>query len=147
MGCDPASSSCATSINRKGYNDGLIYYDPNYASDGNQNLYITKRFYALGQYSKFVRPGSVRYAVTGAPNGVQILATALGGKWTLVVNNLNNSAQSVNVHLPAASLSASGAYRTSATEDMATIGLPKVASGSASLSLPANSITTYVFGS
>jgi hypothetical protein len=30
---------------------------------------------------------------------------------------------------------------------MATIGLPKVASGSASLSLPANSITTYVFGS
>ncbi|GAA3439578.1 hypothetical protein [Kutzneria kofuensis] len=58
MGCNPASSSsCPTAINSKGYNDGLIYYDPNYASNHNQNLYPTKRFYTLGQYSKFVRPG------------------------------------------------------------------------------------------
>ena len=146
MGCNPASSSsCATSINSKGYNDGLIYYDPNYAGDGNQNLYVTKRFYALGQYSKFVRPGSVRYPVTGAPSGVQILATSLGGKWTLVINNLTGSAQSVNVHLPVTGISATGGYRTSATENMSAIALPTVSAGIASLSLPANSITTYEF--
>jgi len=49
MGCDPdTSSSCATSINSSGWNDGLIYYDPDYASDGNQNLYISKRSMSSG---------------------------------------------------------------------------------------------------
>ncbi|WNM31922.1 glycoside hydrolase [Streptomyces sp. Li-HN-5-11] len=146
MGCSPgSSSSCATTINSKGYNDGLIYYDPDYAHDGNQNLYITKRFYALGQYSKFVRPGSVRYPVSGAPSGVQIMATSLGGTWTLVVNNLNDSAQAVNVRLPVGSVSASSAYRTSAGENLSAIGVPPVSAGTASLNLPARSITTYVF--
>jgi O-glycosyl hydrolase len=146
MGCAPASnSSCATTINGKGYNDGLIYYDPNYASNGNQNLYLTRRFYALGQYSKFVRPGSVRHPVTGAPNGVQVMATSLGGDWTLVVNNLNTSAQAVSVRLPSSGAVASAAYRTSAGENMAAVGLPTVSAGTASLQLPAQSITTYVF--
>jgi O-glycosyl hydrolase len=146
MGCSPGSSaSCATTINSQGYNDGLIYFDPNYASNGNQNLYVTKRFYTLGQYSKFVRPGSVRYPVTGAPSGVQILATSQGGNWTLVVNNLNKGAQTVDVRLPSSSASASGAYRTSASENLAAIGLPTVSAGTASLNLPAQSITTYVF--
>lgn len=147
IGCNPGSNpSCATAVNGSGYNDGLIYYDPNYASDGNQNLYLTKRFYALGQYSKFVRPGSVRYPVTGAPSGVQVLATSLGGTWTLVVNNLNSSAQAVDVRLPAGSLSAGAAYRTSASENMAAVAVPAVSGGTASLSLPARSITTYTFG-
>lgn len=147
MGCNPkTSTSCATSINSKGYNDGLIYYDQNYASDGNQTLYVTKRFYSLGQYSKFIRPGSVRYPVTGAPSGVQILATALDGKWTLVVNNLNNGAQSASVKLPAPGLTAQAAYRTSSSENLASITPPTVSAGAATLSLPAHSITTYVFG-
>lgn len=146
MGCNPAAdASCATSVNNVGYNDGLIYFDPNYASNGNQNLYVTKRFYALGQYSKFVRPGSVRHPVTGAPSGVQITATFLNGNWTLVVNNLNKSAQAVNVQLPSGGVTASGAYRTSASENLATIGLPTVSGSTASLNLPAQSITTYVF--
>lgn len=81
-----------------------------------------------------------------SPSGVQILATSLGGKWTLVVNNLNNSAQTVNVHLPTSSVSASGAYRTSASENLSPIALPAVSGGTASLSLSAHSITTYVFG-
>lgn len=146
MGCNPGSNpSCATTINTTGYNDGLIYFDPNYASNGNQNLYLTKRFYTLGQYSKFVRPGSVRYPVTGAPSGVQILATSLGGTWTLVVNNVNTSAQTVSVQLPGSGVSASGAYRTSASENLAATGLPAVSNGTATLNLPARSVTTYTF--
>ncbi|MFI5593749.1 glycoside hydrolase [Amycolatopsis sp. NPDC051758] len=146
MGCDPAgSASCATTINSVGYNDGLIYFDPKYASNGNQNLYLTKRFYTLGQYSKFVRPGSVRHPVTGAPSGVQVTATFLGGNWTLVVNNLNKSAQAVSVQLPSGGVTASGAYRTSASENLVAVGLPTVSGATASLNLPAQSITTYVF--
>ncbi|MBB5891436.1 hypothetical protein BJ998_002632 [Kutzneria kofuensis] len=37
------------------------------------------------------------------------------------------------------------AYRTSASENMAAIGLPPMSAGTASLNLPAQSITTYVF--
>ncbi|WP_196778183.1 glycoside hydrolase [Lentzea aerocolonigenes] len=144
MGCSPGSApSCATTINTKGYNDGLIYFDPDYARNGNQSLYLTKRFYALGQYSKFVRPGAVRHPVTGAQSGVQIMATQLNGTWTLVVNNVNNSTQDVSLRLPAAA--ATGAYRTSASENLAAIGLPSVSNGVAALTLPARSITTYTF--
>ncbi|HKT05968.1 MAG TPA: glycoside hydrolase [Rugosimonospora sp.] len=147
MGCSPGSSStCATTANSAGWNDGLIYYDPNFASDGNQTLYPTKRFYALGQYSRFVRPGSVRFPVTGAPSGVDVLATANNGAWTLVVTNTNTSASSFDVHFNALNtISASAAYRTSATENIASVALPTVASGTASLSLPAQSVSTYVF--
>jgi hypothetical protein len=147
MGCSPGSDSgCATRINTSGYNDGLIYYDPNFASNGNQTLYTTKRFYAMGHYSKFVRPGSVRYDVTGAPSGVQIMATSQGGNWTLVVNNLNNSVQDVDVAFSALNnVSATSAYRTSGSQNLASIALPAVGAGRASLNLPAQSITTYVF--
>lgn len=147
MGCSPGSSaSCATTINSTGYNDGLVYYDPNYASNGNQTLYPSKRFYVLGQYSKFVRPGAVRFPVTGVPANVQILATSAGGQWTLVVNNLNTSAQTVGVHFNALQqLAASAAYRTSATENIAPVALPSVSGGTATLSLPAQSVSTFVF--
>ena len=131
--------------NDVGWNDGLIYYDPDYATNGNQKLYFTKRYYALGQYSKFVKPGSVRHPVTGAPSGVQVTATFLGGNWTLVVNNLNKSAQAVSVQLPSGGVTASGAYRTSASENLVAVGLPTVSGATASLNLPAQSITTYVF--
>jgi O-glycosyl hydrolase len=147
MGCSPGSDAgCATRINNTGYNDGLIYYDPNYAGNGNQSLYLTKRYYAMGQYSKYVRPGSVRYNVTGAPAGVQVLATSNGGNWTLVVNNLNNSAQNVDVRFSALNnVTPTAAYRTSGTENLASVATPAVSAGTAALSLPAQSVTTYVF--
>jgi hypothetical protein len=83
--------------------------------------------------------------VTGAPNGMQIMATSLGGDWTLVVNNLNTSPQTVSVRLPPTGATASAAYRTSATENLAAIGLPTVSTGTASLQLPAQSAITCVF--
>ncbi|WP_184861523.1 glycoside hydrolase family 30 beta sandwich domain-containing protein [Kutzneria kofuensis] len=83
--------------------------------------------------------------MTGAPSGVQVTATSLDGNWTLVVNNLNASAQTVSVRLPSSGASATMAYRTSASENMAAIGLPPMSAGTASLNLPAQSITTYVF--
>jgi O-glycosyl hydrolase len=147
MGCSPGSNTgCATAVNSTGYNDGLIYYDPSFASNGNQTLYLTKRFYAMGQYSKYVRPGAVRYNVTGAPAGVQVLATSGGGNWTLVVNNLNTTAQSVDVRFSALNnVTATAAIRTSGTENLASVATPPVSGGTASLTLPARSVTTYVF--
>jgi hypothetical protein len=144
MGCSPGGDpACATRINGSGYNDGLIYYAPNFASNGNQNLYLTKRFYAMGQYSRFVRPGSVRHDVAGAPAGVQIMATARDGNWTLVVNNLNTTAQEVDVRFPT-NIEAVSAWRTSATENLAPVTLPTVTPATAALNLPPRTISTYV---
>ena len=145
MGCSPGSDpACATQVNDRGYNDGLVYFDPDYATDGNQRLYLTKRYHAMAQYSRYVRPGAVRHAVTGAPAGVQVLATRAGDTWTLVVNNLTTGPQAVDVRF-GTGLAATAAYRTSATEDVARVARPRVRGDLAALDLPARSITTYVF--
>ncbi|WP_052440892.1 glycoside hydrolase [Streptacidiphilus anmyonensis] len=144
MGCDPtAGSSCATSVNLSGWNDGLIYYDPNYASDGNQSLYVTKRFYALGQYSRFVRPGAVRYAVAGSPSGVQTLAFRQNNAWTIVAANTNSSATTLTLNAGSGALTPTGSYRTSATENLASVAAPTVSGSTLTASLPAQSVTTY----
>ena len=56
-------------MNANGFNDGLLYYDEKYATDGITKIFTTKRFYVLGQFSRYVRPGAVRHDVTGAPAG------------------------------------------------------------------------------
>jgi O-glycosyl hydrolase len=151
MGCSPGSDpGCAGRVNGTGYNDGLVYYDPSYAANGNQSLYLTKRYWAMAQYSRYVRPGAVRYPVSGAPSGVQILATHQaqqdGGSWTLVVNNLTGGAQAFDIAFNTRNdITATAAYRTSATEDAAPVATPPVSGVTASLNLPAQSITTYVF--
>jgi O-glycosyl hydrolase len=146
MGCSPGSDpACATRVNDQGWNDGLVYFDPDYATNGNQRLYLTKRYHAMAQYSRYVRPGAVRHPVTGTPPGVQVLATRAGSTWTLVVNNLDAGAQVVDVQVGTGRrLTATAAYRTSATEDVAPVRRPRVEGGRASLALPGHSITTYV---
>ncbi|MFJ4205263.1 glycoside hydrolase [Streptomyces sviceus] len=139
IGSDPLAK------NSEGWNDGLIYYDPNYATNGNQTLYFTKRYYALGQYSKFVRPGSVAHNVTGVPDGVEVSTYDDHGKWVVVVNNHNTTDTAVKLHFNSKSpVRASKAVRTSATESWANVTKPSVRGGTASATLPARSITTYV---
>ena len=139
IGSDPLAK------NSEGWNDGLIYYDPDYATNGNQTLYYTKRYYALGQYSKFVRPGSVAHNVTGVPDGVEVSTYDDHGKWVAVVNNHNTTDTAVKLHFNSkAPVRASKAVRTSATESWANVAKPSVKGGTASATLPARSITTYV---
>ncbi|HWG25115.1 glycoside hydrolase [Actinospica sp.] len=150
LGCDPATSStCATSVNSSGWNDGLLYYDPNYASDGNQAVYTTKRFYALGQYSRFVRPGAVRYGVSGSPSGVQTMAfwNSSKGQWDVVATNTNTSATTLSLNLNSGTITSAGAYQTDSGENLASISAPTVSGSTISASLPAQSVTTYVLGS
>ncbi|MFE6176334.1 glycoside hydrolase [Streptomyces sp. NPDC056464] len=139
IGSDPLAK------NDQGWNDGLIYYDPNYAANGNQTLYFTKRYYALGQYSKFVKPGSVMHDVTGLPEGVEASAYDRNGKWVVVVNNHNTTDTDLNLHFNSRSpMRAAKAVRTSADENWANVARPSVKGGTVSAALPARSITTYV---
>ncbi|MFG2121171.1 glycoside hydrolase [Streptomyces sp. NPDC048710] len=140
IGSDPLAK------NDDGWNDGLIYYDPDYAANGNQTLYFTKRYYALGQYSKFVKPGSVAHNVTGAPDGVEVSTYDQAGKWVVVVNNHNTTDTALNLHFNSATpVRAAQAVRTSADENWAKVARPTVRGGTATTTLAARSITTYVF--
>ncbi|KPI18393.1 Ricin B lectin [Actinobacteria bacterium OK074] len=135
-----------TETNAEGWNDGLVYYDPDYATDGNQSLYFTKRYYALGQYSKFVRPGSVAHNVTGAPSGVQVTSYDRDGTWVVVVNNTNSTDTPLSLHFNSGTpVRAAQAVRTSGTENWANVARPTLTDGTASTTLAARSITTYVF--
>ena len=139
IGSDPLAR------NSEGWNDGLIYYDPDYATNGNQTLYFTKRYYALGQYSKFVRPGAVAHNVTGVPAGVEVSSYDDHGRWVVVVNNHNTTATELSLRFHSKTpVRASRAVRTSATESWANVTKPAVQDGTASATLPARSITTYV---
>ncbi|MFJ2000679.1 glycoside hydrolase [Streptomyces chartreusis] len=139
IGSDPLAR------NDQGWNDGLIYYDPDYARNGNQTLYFTKRYYALGQYSKFVKPGSVMHNVTGLPDGVEASVYDRNGKWVVVVNNHNTTGTDLDLHFNSRSpLRAAEAVRTSAGENWAKVARPSVKGGTVSAALPARSITTYV---
>ncbi|WP_432423024.1 glycoside hydrolase [Streptomyces pseudovenezuelae] len=131
--------------NDEGWNDGLIYYDPDYATNGNQSLYFTKRYYALGQYSRFVKPGSVAHNVTGVPDGVEVSTYDRDGKWVVVVNNHNSTDTPLSLHFNSRTpVRTSQAVRTSATEDWAKAAKPSVSSGTVSATLAGRSITTYV---
>ena len=152
MGCDPdTSSTCATTVNENstGWNDGLLYYDPDYASDGNQTIYTTKRYYALGQYSKYVRPGAVRYGVSGSPSGVQTMAfwNSSSDQWDVVATNTNTSATTLSLNLDSGTLTSNAAVQTDSSESMASISAPSISGSTISASLPAQSVTTYVLGS
>ncbi|WP_367326110.1 glycoside hydrolase [Streptomyces sp. HUAS ZL42] len=139
IGSDPLAK------NDQGWNDGLIYYDPNYATNGNQTLYFTKRYYALGQYSKFVKPGSVAHDVTGVPDGVEVSTYDRGGKWVVVVNNHNTTDTALNLHFNSKKpVAAAKAVRTSADENWAFVAKPSVSGGTVSTTLAARSVTTYV---
>ncbi|MFI9246700.1 glycoside hydrolase [Streptomyces sp. NPDC053086] len=131
--------------NDDGWNDGLIYYDPDYAATGNQTLYFTKRYYALGQYSKFVRPGAVLHDVTGVPDGVEVSAYDRGGEWVVVVNNHHTTDTALKLRFGGGTpVRATQAVRTSADENWARAAKPSVSGGTMSATLAARSITTYV---
>jgi O-glycosyl hydrolase len=172
IGRDPAADpSAVLRPNEDGWNDGLLYYDPNYAENGNQQIYVTKRYFALGHFSRYVRPGDRRHDVTGAPRDLQILAfanepsgapsmapiqlprasTSVHRAWTVVViNNARSGSDptAFRLQLPVVGserLTPQMAVETSAERGLDPVDLADVSpSGIVSAHVPAQSITTYV---
>jgi O-glycosyl hydrolase len=103
LGCDPLTESlCATTDNTTGWNDGLLYYDPDFAADGNQRLYTTRRYWVYALYSRAIRPGAVHYAIAGDTAGVTVQAFHRL-EWHLVAINYGTRASTIAVHMPAKS--------------------------------------------
>ncbi|MDO7849971.1 glycoside hydrolase [Hymenobacter convexus] len=125
------------------YKDGLVYIDKN-KTDG--NYYPSKMLWALGNYSRFLRPGTVRFSTSlDAPAAGKLLVSAYQdakGKQliTIVVNDADAPAE-LRLQLARRRLGAGRSYVTSATADLQPG--PAVAAGQA-LHIAPRSITTLV---
>jgi O-glycosyl hydrolase len=147
LGCDPkAEPSCPTRVNTKGFNDGLLYYDQHGATDGVTKIFPTKRFYVLGQFSAFVRPGAVRHDVTGLPKGVHAMAFSTPTSWTVVTWNENASSAQYGLEL-LGNLKSDAAAVTNATSNLsrAAQSPSQTNSGAWLIDLPSKTIETYSF--
>jgi glucuronoarabinoxylan endo-1,4-beta-xylanase len=107
---------------------------------------INKNGYTIGQFAKWIRPGSTRVTADYRPSsGVSVTAYNVNGSAVIVAVNTNTTG-SVNqqfvIH------NGNGAplegYRTSSSQSMADIGSFTVSGGSFTANLPAQSITTFV---
>jgi len=125
-----------------GGNEGLISADAT-----NDSFQAPKRLYVVGQFSRFIRPGSVVLASTSGDSTLQATAVrpTTGGVAVVLANTGRNS-HTVTVNLngltgPPASVTP---YRTSATENQAQLGPVVVSSGAFTITVPAKSIVTVI---
>ena len=108
------------------YCDGLIY-----ENDGTRTFELTKRYFAYGNFTKFIAPGSVRIFCDAGP-GLQSAAFYKDGQTVAVIMNPGaETALAVD--------GAAEAYVTDATRDLATA---EAANGV--LTLPEKSVTTVI---
>ena len=73
------------------YCDGLIYIDPE-----TETFEMTKRYYAFGNFSKFVTKGSVRIEAGSDDKDLNILAFEKDGKTTIIIINLSVNEKTVS---------------------------------------------------
>ncbi len=152
IGCDPnGDPESPGRPNDQGWNDGLVYYDPGYAENGNQRLYLTKRYWTLGNFSRYVRPGDALHRVNGLPADQRALAFSSDRGWVVVC--INNAAPGsgpcqLGIQLPvdpALALALVAALETSEGRDLEPVAGPRLdAGGLLSATLPAQSVTTMV---
>lgn len=125
------------------WKDGLIYTDWKQPGD-EENVIASKMLWALGHYSRFIRPGARRIRLSGLESCPWLLASAYKSaqeeKYTLVVLNLNAHEQPVQIS--GSSPLGACAYLTDEMHDMARIDSLLAADGL--LRLPPRSIATLV---
>ena len=117
--------------------------------DGNQYLdyTLTKHYYIMGQYSRFVRPGAKRIQADSADNDIKVTAYRDGENLVMVIINNSNGEQSVQFSLNGISdVAEIQPIRTSETENWAALAPISVSGSTFTTTLSANSITTFVSG-
>ncbi|WP_304942548.1 glycoside hydrolase family 30 protein [Vallitalea guaymasensis] len=119
---------------------GLIHTPFN---QDNDNYILTKKYYTMAQYSKFIRPG---YKIIY--NGVSKTLAAYGendNKLVLVAYNDTNNSKTYRYDLSRFdTLGDTQAYRTSINEDLQQIENFAINEDILEISLPAKSVTTMV---
>ncbi len=151
LGCDPAADpTCFADINALGRNDGLIYFDLHGSTNGDHRLYLTKRYWVLANFSRYLRPGAELYPVATSDPRIKALAAREGNREVIIAINRSPEGSPpipLVIEFPARSGRLNPLYsvQTSFTKSLKPVANPTV-TGSiiATLSQPF-SVTTYVF--
>ncbi|WP_336788654.1 RICIN domain-containing protein [Paenibacillus sp. MMO-177] len=105
---------------------------------------VNKKYYVMGNYSKFVRPG---YKIIGSSDANTLAAyDAASSKLVLVTTNSATTDTSVTYDLSKFTATGSSAevYRTSQTEDLAQVSNAAISNKTFTATAKASSVTTYV---
>jgi glucuronoarabinoxylan endo-1,4-beta-xylanase len=106
---------------------------------------IDTRGYMFGQFSRFIRPGSVRVGATYTPQpGVFITAYRVNGGCTIVALNENTGPVNQQFNIQNGTATRLQGFQTSSNQNMADIGSFNVTGGNFSATLPPQSLTTFV---
>ncbi|MBD2867132.1 glycoside hydrolase [Paenibacillus arenilitoris] len=141
-----------TAVSKEDYKDGLIYTDYNNPGD-EQTILPSKMLWALGNYSKFIRPGAERIALTGldeqARSGLFGSAYRHAGEDTVTAVFVNDGAEDKRVKLSLGGLDKQEAvfvmkpYVTSSDKDLAReADIPVRKDGTIETVIPARSVVT-----
>ncbi len=105
---------------------------------------FNQKYYVMGNYSKFVRPG---YKIVAINNNQSLAAYSWTNQQLVIVSTNNtNAAQSLTFDLTGFSTVGNSAvpYQTSATENLARLSPVTVKQGQLSTTVPSDSVTTFV---
>jgi len=128
-----------TAVSAYDYKDGLIYVDKN-KTDG--NFYTSKMLWAMGNYSRFVSPGSVRVNAVISKNETAVKSPLVsaykhGKDIAVVIVNENLKALSLNMQTTADALIFTKSYTTDEGDE-----LRARRTGNTGILIPAQSVTT-----
>ena len=140
------------------YKDGLIreYTNPD-LQDG--RVEESKLMWILGNYSRFIRPGAVRMAITATDKSGQIVPEGdtnqkglmcsayrnTNGQWVMVVINYADQEQECTLRVNDPKVKSWQGYRTSDTPGEDLLPIKKLNKKQLAV-IPARSVTTFVSG-
>ncbi|MEO6230311.1 MAG: glycoside hydrolase [Ferruginibacter sp.] len=127
-----------TALSAYDYKDGLIYIDKK-QDDG--NFSDSKMLWAMGNYSRFIRPGMRRISVNEASSGLLVSGYKDVNKNKLVFVIVNETANEKTVAFANAD-KRSGSWTVYTTD--ATRSLQKTVQSAASLTIPGRSVVTLL---
>ena len=125
-------------VSKYDFHDGLIYIDQNI-----QKITETKRLWAMGNYSRFIRPGwkLILAKVTSPGLLVSAYTPPQGQSLVIVAINILPQSQEATLKINGPNWFHMSAYETSETKDLAQVALGTLPER---YSFPGNSVTTLV---
>jgi glucuronoarabinoxylan endo-1,4-beta-xylanase len=122
-------------------NQGLLNVNPS-----TDSVVVPKRLYVVGQFSRFIRPGSVMLGSTSSDATLRVTAVRPAtGNVTIVLANTGKTSHTVTVSLTGTNPPASVTpHRTSANENQAPLSPINISAGAFTITIPAKSIVTVV---
>lgn len=122
------------------YKDGLVYIDK---SETGGQVYDSKLLWALGNYSRFIRPGALRIGLN--MNEKESLKTSAykneNGELVVVVINKSETSESIHFKIDETFSNSAKRYETSEKNNLSFLGNEDI---SKPITLPGQSISTFV---